>query len=373
MKKLTLLPQTSLILTILWLASCSKHSEQLTEPAPLSANSSVEQQAEPLSGAVYAVDGEGLSSVLVSYAGQPVAQTNDLGEFTIPEGLIPEDATLSFTHPEYVSVLKNLSPNLKLDIFLTPKGETIQIDGAAPQKVFFAESGSLSIPAKTFQLATGQIYTGPINLSVSFVDVSDSRQIRAAPGAFVAEDDQGNQRPLQSFGMVELEANTPEGRPLEVRPGASIEISIPLIMEDTPQEVNLYSLNEETGLWDLEGTLTNDGNRLLGEITNTGAWNADQPCADSLICVKVKIEDPNNLGCGVAAEGLSYAGFDGLYTPDADGYVYLNVCPNSVFELQACFPLCIPCPGPVYTAVIDLSTIPINPSGCTDIGVFVLN
>ncbi|WP_147302893.1 carboxypeptidase-like regulatory domain-containing protein [Marinoscillum furvescens] len=355
-------------LALLWLASCQQ-PEPSSPFEEVSANANSPQEA---SGLLLDLSGAPVPDASVLHQSQVIATTDADGAFQIPAVLLDQNAILTFSHPQYVTVIRRVQPNSKLIFYLNEAARAIRLPANEGGTIPLGDAGRASIPPQAFVQPDGSPAVGDVNVIASFVDVSDSRQVRGAPGTFIA-DNNGELIPLESFGMLELTATTNEGTELSLAQGAAINVELPLIMENTPDRVNLYSLNEETGLWELDGELSNTGNSLQGEITNTGIWNADEPCADSLVCVKVKIDDPNNLGCGVAAEGLSYAGWDGLYTPDADGYVYFNVCPNSVIELQACFPLCIPCPGPVYTATIDLNTVTMNPNGCTDLGVFVLN
>lgn len=355
-------------LALLWLVGC----QQPEASAPITDAPGNANPPQEVSGLLLEVSGAAIPDASVIHQSQVIAVTNADGEFSIPASLLEQNAVLTFDHPQYVTSVRRLQPNSKLIFYLNTAARGIILPADEGGTIPLGDEGRAFIPPRAFVQPDGSPAVGPINVVASFVDVSDSRQVRGAPGIFIA-DDNGVLVPLESFGMLEITATSEEGSTLSLAPGAAINVELPLIMEDTPDRVNLYSLNEESGLWELDGALSNTGNSLQGEITNTGIWNADEPCADSLICVKVKIDDPNNLGCGIAAEGLSYAGWDGLYTPDADGYVYFSVCPNSVIELQACFPLCIPCPGPVYTATIDLSTITMNPNGCTDLGVFVLN
>ncbi len=141
-------------------------------------------------------------------------------------------------------------------------------------------------------------------------------------------------------------------------------------------------MDVETGYWEQTDILINENDIPLGEITSVNSsWNADQPCGEELICVELQIIYTNgDPGCGITAQGLSYQGSDGHYQPDFNGFIEFMVCPDSTFQLGACLTLCCVdpddycCSNPyVYTTTIDLSTLPPNPNGCINLGVWTID
>jgi hypothetical protein len=309
--------------------------------------------------------------------GVVIATSADDGSFDVKEAQLEAGDVLSFEQSDYVTVTKVLSDDTVLTIFMQKRAETVRIDSRKENKIKLDKGGYIIIPKNTLGI-DDRPFRGEVDIQASYIDVTDSFELRSAPGSYIAQGE-GGLVPLTSFGMIEIVATVPgKDIELDVVKGESITTAFPVLSpKDTPDVVNLYSFDEVTGYWELEGVLQNDGAVLLGEVTSIdSSWNADEPCSEALICVKVQVVFTNgNPGCGVAAEGISYQGFDGLHSIDASGYVELMVCPDSVFELQSCFPLCIPCPGPVYTTIIDLTTIttPPGPDGCIDIGVWTIN
>lgn len=371
-----LVRKISLIAMACLVFSCSNDKLEIQDASNEGINFVNNSRAVNLDGFTITNDNEPVSDVTISVGGQAVARSGADGSFRLEGTNVNVGDVLVFEHNDFVSTSKILSEDSKLIISLQKRAEAIQIDPRRKNEIAVGDGGSITIPENSLGLR-GEPYNGPINIQATLIDVSDPFQLRSAPGAYASIDEKGV-APLTSFGMIEVVATVPrEGTRLDIVEGAAIEMAFPILFpRDTPEIVNLYSFDMEVGYWVLEGELINTGEVLLGEVTTiNSAWNADEPCAETLICVKVKVIFTNgNPGCGVAAEGISYQGFDGINTIGADDYVYLDVCPDSVFELQSCFPLCIPCPGPVYTTIIDLTTIttPPGPDGCIDLGTWTI-
>jgi len=326
-----------------------------------------------------------ISGVAVSKNGVNIAESNIDGFFVIKRPTVLElRDVLRFEHPNFVTTTKVLRSDSKLIIWMKKRGERVVFHSRKEQSIALEKGGQVNIPSDAFVLY-GRPYTGPVEIRTSYIDVTNRNEVRAAPGRYLAWDERTNEIvPLTSYGMIEITAVVPRKNiPVELREDRAISVAFPIFAESTPARVNLYEFNSEKGVWILEGRLQNIDNTLQGEITSVNAaWNADEPCSQELVCVEVEVlYNSANFGCGVGAMGLTYQGFDGIHTPGPDDHVELTVCPDSVFELGACWMLCcgpgVPlsdpcCNNPLYRTTIDLSSIALAPTGCTDIGTWVV-
>ncbi|WP_340063039.1 hypothetical protein [Ascidiimonas aurantiaca] len=363
-------------------------SEETTNETVVSTNVTAEPE-QPMQqvtdGLVFSTTNEPIPGVTISVGGQTIGETREDGTFD-PRVLLElnEGDVVTFSHPEFVPVIRVVRANPQITIVMRRRAQPVIVNAREGGVVRLGRQGQIEVPPNAFALQ-GKPFGGDVEIRATFINVADRTEIRSAPGAFISEE-QGADRlvPLQSFGLAEVTVTTRgENQPLDLIRGQSLRVTLPIVTE-TPRNVGLYVLNPETGLWSLVGELTNTGSVLQGDITDTNrTWNADRPCGQSLVCVRVRIDYGGaNLGCGIAATGLSYRGFDGVFQPDANGFVELQVCPDSVFELGACFRQCcgpgVPptdpcCRNPELRRVIDMSTITLNPNGCTDIGVWLIN
>ncbi len=334
-----------------------------------------ERETDRLTGSLQTTEHKPIADATIKLNGKVIAVSDAEGNFTLPENSVSIGNVLWIEHWDFLTVSKVIEEHTALFVLMKERAKTRIIQAEKGAEISIESDGQIVIPPSAFSYK-GKPYTGEVAIRATYIDITNPLELRSAPGSYVATNDEnGELYPLTSFGMIEITATIPgENIPLELNEGMAINTSFPIRTENTPDEVNLYELNEETGYWNLSGVLINQGNVLVGEITSVNsAWNADDPCANSLVCVRVKVEYTNgDPGCYVWATGLSYNGFSGHFTPDANGYVELWVCPNSVFRLEACLCLCGSGVG-IYTSMIDLSTVTMNPSGCTDLGVWTIN
>jgi hypothetical protein len=111
--------------------------------------------------------------------------------------------------------------------------------------------------------AQGNPVTGDFQVTVTPVDVSDSATRQAFPGSYAALDMAGEPVPiLMPYGTMEV-LLTRGDEALNLSPGAVAAIEIPIYVtqynDGTPIAVGdtggeVWSLTEDTGLWQLEGT-----------------------------------------------------------------------------------------------------------------------
>ncbi|WP_298512427.1 hypothetical protein [uncultured Kordia sp.] len=325
-----------------------------------------------------------ISGVSIKKRGKKIAYSDKKGMFKLEEKSVAEGDVLLFEKDGYVTVSRIFKKNMKLDIFMKSRDGFISVNSKEAQKLTFTSGITLNIPKNAF-LLNAKPYTGKVQIAATYFDAERQIDLISAPSLFIAQERKSQKLiPLQTFGVAEIVATTPNNEKLALRNDTGIEIILPSRERETPNVVNFYSLNTETGYWNLESRLKiNDRNELRGVVTTVNsAWNADEPCSETPVCIKLKVIYQNgNPGCGVAASGVSYQGSDGIYTPDQNNEVQFWVCPDSVIELGTCFLVCcgpgVPptdpcCNGAIYKKVIDLSTITMNPSGCTDIGTWIV-
>lgn len=153
----------------------------------------------------------------------------------------------------------------------------------------------ISLPANSLVDADGNPWTGLVRASVATLNP----ERRSIPGDYQAIDANGERMELLSFGAFYAEFTDLNGRPLQLRQGATAEIATPL----TPLQRNVaggsiaqWSYDEETGFWREEGKAslqpTSDGMRYVGTIEHFSTINMDVAGNDPAVatCVRVEID-----------------------------------------------------------------------------------
>ncbi len=310
-----------------------------------------------------------ISNAIIKLGDQKIARSDQYGKFILEDNFEIGDV-ITIEHPGFVTLYKVINENTKFFFLMKERAQSNRINSDSESVINVGPGGQIIIPPNAFS-NNGVMYNGPIDIRATYIDVTDDAELESAPGAYISENNPGtNLSPLESYGMMEITATIPgTSSPLTLVDGKSIRVSFPILDGDTTEKINLYELNRTSGYWSSTGVLTTVNNTLQGSITSVNnGYNADRPCANELICVRIRIEYTNgDPGCGIGAMGLTYRGFDGLYVPDENGYIQFWVCPNNLFQLRACRSK-----KDTYNKIIYPSTSMSNVK-CMDLGVWTIN
>ncbi|CAF99688.1 unnamed protein product, partial [Tetraodon nigroviridis] len=147
----------------------------------------------------------------------------------------------------------------------------------------------LQIPPHAFYTEQGDVFTGNVNASVTFLDPRDVSTAAAAQSDLNFVGNQGDVLPLRTYGMFSVDFRSEEtNEPLNA---GEVKVFLDSAQVQMPEHVNsmkLWSLNPDTGLWEEEGSLKVEQNRrgkreertfLIGnmEIRERRLFNLDVP------------------------------------------------------------------------------------------------
>ncbi|CAH1793336.1 unnamed protein product, partial [Owenia fusiformis] len=116
------------------------------------------------------------------------------------------------------------------------------------------------IPPNVFFKENGDQYTGEVKAGVRFIDPRNTTNYENIVGDLTYVDENGQVGGLQTFGMFNLDFKDTEGGQLGVQGIVEMAINAEFLGVSDPAmmttDVKLWSLNSNTGRWELEGTLT---------------------------------------------------------------------------------------------------------------------
>lgn len=165
----------------------------------------------------------------------------------------------------------------------------------------------------------GEPITGFINVEVVTGDPTDAAEVELMPGSFMSLANGGT--PLESiafFDITVFDANTGE-RYDDVTASVPIEVTMPVPASlqaevHDGETIELWSLNEETGAWVIEGEATVFDNAgtlwVRAELTHLSWWNVDRPVEQHGCLVTTVVDgsgDPLS-DTRVVVKGRSYNG-----------------------------------------------------------------
>ena len=162
-------------------------------------------------------------------------------------------------------------------------------DAAAGGSLNGRDGATITLPANALVDATGAAVTGSAKVAVTPVDVTQPGA-GGFPGAFDGIKPDGSTTPIVSFGTTEFVLSASDGRALQIAPGKTATIEVPLYAtqktDGTPlvagDTTPLWSLDETTGIWVQEGTGTviastgsPSGLAMRATVSHFTWWNSD--------------------------------------------------------------------------------------------------
>ncbi|KAJ8417649.1 hypothetical protein AAFF_G00224920 [Aldrovandia affinis] len=112
----------------------------------------------------------------------------------------------------------------------------------------------LQIPPNSFYRENGDVFTGNVKASITFLDPRDVSMATAAQSDLSYVGDEGDVLPLRTYGMFSVDFRDEEaGEPLNA---GKVKVLLDTAQVQMPEHLNamkLWSLNPETGLWEEEG------------------------------------------------------------------------------------------------------------------------
>jgi len=256
-------------------------------------------------GVVTEPDGTPAAGVAVTLGDEILATTDALGRFAVD---LASDArhVLQFDSADYASQVRvvelpasggrvNIDVTMLKNMFVTTVNPASSFTVVGPFGATVTNFPPFSpeppFSSSSFVDSNGDAFDGPVELSITVVDVQDPAQLQAFPGAFSGLPDDGSgAAPLVSQGTVEYSFRDPDGNLLQLSEDASALIQIPLFTDEMPDgtpievldQIPLWSLNESTGVWEQDGMgtvhasqLSPTGLVLERAVTHFSWWNCD--------------------------------------------------------------------------------------------------
>lgn len=249
-----------------------------------------------IEGRVTAVDGQLLSGIFVfaqsddSDASTPLATTDADGEFSL-EVNPGTDYSLALSADNFADQIVTITPpatngRVALDITMVERAPTQSFNSEGPASVSGVDGAQVTLEANSFAGVNGE----DVNVSITPIDVSDLNVLEAFPGEFTGIDDNNQDGPIVPLGTVEFVFTDQDGNELELADGVQADITIPLYIDQYPDgvpvfagdSIPIWSLNEQTGIWEQEGTGTAvadatspSGLAVNATVNHFSWWNVD--------------------------------------------------------------------------------------------------
>ncbi|XP_029431383.1 cartilage intermediate layer protein 1 [Rhinatrema bivittatum] len=252
--------------------------------------------------AVAADNGEPMRFGHIYMEGKRVSMTGYKGTFTIQIPAHTERLVLTFVDrlQKFVNTTKVLPFSKEggavfHEIKLLRKQAPITIDATQSNEISLGDSSEnnpiaeLEIPPLSFYRQNGEIYTGKVKASVTFLDARNLSTAMAAQSDLNYVNEEGDIFPLRTYGMFSVDFSDETTN--ETLNAGNVKVyldSEQVKMQEHLENMKLWSLNPETGLWEEEGAFKIDNGKrgkreertfLVGnmEIRERRLFNLDVP------------------------------------------------------------------------------------------------
>ncbi|HLA54646.1 MAG TPA: hypothetical protein VK623_00975, partial [Flavobacterium sp.] len=159
---------------------------------------------------------------------------------------------------------------------------------------------------------SGNAYSGTVSVSAFHLQPSDENLSILMPGMLYAEDSNGNEKALETYGMLQVELRGSGGQKLQLASGHTAEIDVmidPSQMASAPSTIPMWHFDEANGYWKQDGTATKTGNFYKANVSHFSWWNCDAQFPT--VSLTIKLVDANgnplfNTLVGLIRTGVTY-------------------------------------------------------------------
>lgn len=139
-----------------------------------------------------------------------------------------------------------------------------------------------------FKTETGQPYTGVVSVIMKHLDPSDPTTVDKMPSMLLAANSSGEERVLETYGMMKIELRGAASQKLQLSTSAQIEMPISISqLASAPATIPLWHFDEALGYWKEEGAATKQGTKYVGTVSHFSWWNCDVQFPTVRLCVTV--------------------------------------------------------------------------------------
>ena len=326
-----------ILIAIVLIGSCSK--DENNETPTVSNTYSI-----TLAGQINDENGQGIPNVTVQ-VGNKIDQTDANGIYLIEKANVNKSrAVVKATKTGYWNRSSGFIPsNSKVqycNLVMPQKAAATSIQSSVGGSATSA-GATVVFPPNAFVTATGLAYNGTVNVTSKHLATTDPNFGALIPGGdLMAEDTTGNSVKLISYGMIGVELTDNNGNPLQLGPGITANIQLPIAsaqLSIAPTTIPLWYFDETKNLWIEEGIATKQGNNYVGQVSHFSWWNCDQPTPAATISGYVY----DNYGNPIVNATIYYNNLGGTFT-DQNGF-YSGQVPSGT-------------PATVYATFIGVSS-----------------
>jgi hypothetical protein len=213
--------------------------------------------------------------------GSMTAQTDVNGVFIINgAGVYEKFAYITATKTGYNDGSRALVPTTgknKVKIMLTEFAPTMTIASGTASEVSIYSGTKIKFDG-AFQTESGTPYSGSVAVCMFHLTPSNPDVNELMPGMLYAQDALGQERLLETYGMLQVELRGSDGQKLQLATGHTAQITMRIDdgqLAAAPATIPLWHFDEVNGYWKQQGSAAKIGNSYVGNVSHFSWWNCD--------------------------------------------------------------------------------------------------
>ena len=146
--------------------------------------------------------------------------------------------------------------------------------------ISLSSGASIDFDENSIQTASGDAFTGTVEVAVKWMDPSALATLDQMPGNLQGVNDRSQEVVLATFGMMAVELQDENGASLNIADDATAQLTMPVpanMRANAPAEIPLWSYYEDLGVWVEESSATLQNGNYVGEVSHFSFWNCDAP------------------------------------------------------------------------------------------------
>jgi hypothetical protein len=141
--------------------------------------------------------------------------------------------------------------------------------------VFDLEDARIELPAAGYVNATGQPYTGRVEVAARWLDATDPTHLNSLAGSSMGLTEEGDYQSLLQTGTLMLELLTSTGEKLALAENVTAKLRLPVAEQwrgGVTSERPMWYLDEEQGIWIQDGNASWKGDYYEAEVSHFTFW-----------------------------------------------------------------------------------------------------
>ncbi|WP_452232113.1 hypothetical protein [Lacinutrix sp. MEBiC02595] len=233
-----------------------------------------------------------IENVMVSI-GSKMESTDANGMFIISNANVKKrQAFIVAEKPGYLKGMQSLVPTQGTNtvrLMLVPLNVIATVSSGGDSQVNLPNGTTVKFDG-AFKDENGNAYSGNVDVILYHLDPSNPDIDAIMPGNLQAENTNGEERILESYGMLNVELRGTSGQELNIADGhvAGIEMPVdPAQSSNAPSTIPLWHFDEVKGYWIEDGEATLIGGKYVGEVSHFSWWNCDAQFPTVTLCLNV--------------------------------------------------------------------------------------